>query len=95
MLARFQVGMSDIAATTAAQPATPTRLAAAAAARAERRAANRPWAARAKSKPTQQPPAAQKSKAAAPRAIAPAEGTARGNGTLGVGDAGDSEWQEF
>ena len=96
MLARFQVGMSDIAATTAAQPATPAKPAAAAAHRAERRAANRPWAGRgAKSKPAQQPPAAPKPKAAAPRALAPAEATARGNGTLGAGDAGDSEWQEF
>jgi methyl-accepting chemotaxis protein len=87
MLARFQVGMADIA-----PPAQP---AAANATRAERRGANRPWAGRARSKSAQPFATLQKPKAEAPRTVAPAPAAARGNGTLGAGDAGDSEWQEF
>jgi methyl-accepting chemotaxis protein len=88
MLARFQVGLADIAAPAAAQPATSARPAAAGSpARAERRSANRPWAGRVPAKPARQPtPAFPKPKA---------EVAARGNGTVGTGDAGDSEWQEF
>jgi hypothetical protein len=95
MLARFQVGVAEITAMPSAQAASAARTAAAAAARADRRGANRPWAARAKSKPAmpqarpRKPAAEGASAAAAPRAAA------RSNGTLGNGDAGDSEWQEF
>jgi methyl-accepting chemotaxis protein len=93
MLARFQVGVAEIAATTSARSAAVARTAAAgAAARAERRGASRPWAARAKSKPAI-PPQAKPQKPAA--ASAAPRAAPRGNGTLGSGDAGDSEWQEF
>ena len=93
MLARFQVGVAEIAASTSARSATVARTAAAgASARAERRGASRPWAARAKSKPAI-PPQARPQKPAA--ASAAPRAAPRGNGTLGSGDAGDSEWQEF
>jgi methyl-accepting chemotaxis protein len=92
MLARFQVGVAEI---TAMPSASAARTAADAAARAERRGTSRPWAGRAKSKPAmpqarpRKPAAEGASAAAAPRTAS------RGNGTLGNGDAGDSEWQEF
>jgi methyl-accepting chemotaxis protein len=96
MLGRFQVGIADIADTTFTQPGAAANAAAAGmAARADRRGANRPWTGRgAKAKPAipqarPQKPAAQSTSAAAPRVAS------RGNGTLGTGDAGDSEWQEF
>ena len=91
MLARFQVGMAEITASVSA-PATAAkaaRTAAAAGARAERRSANRPWAARGT------PAKTVKQKPESPHAAAPPPGGSRGNGTLGGGDAGDSEWQEF
>jgi methyl-accepting chemotaxis protein len=97
MLGRFQVGMAEITApTAAAAPRTSRPGAAASPARAERRGTNRPWVGRARSKaappqPTAQKPGAQSMRASAP----PAAATARGNGAVGTGDAGDSEWQEF
>jgi len=96
MLARFQVGVAEIAGTTSAQPAIGARTAAAAAApRADRRGANRPWAARAKGKGMPAPAKPQKPGAESASAAAPPRAASRGNGTLGTGDAGDSEWQEF
>jgi methyl-accepting chemotaxis protein len=87
MLARFQVGMADVP-TTATQRAPFARPAAAGVTpRGERRGASRPWAGRAQSRP------AAKSEAA--RTVAPPQSAPPRNGTLGTGDAGDSEWQEF
>jgi methyl-accepting chemotaxis protein len=92
MLARFQVGMADIAMPASAPVIAAPKPAAAAATRAERRGANRPWAGRAAPKAAKQKPAA----AEPPRAAAPPPAAApRGNGTLGAADSGDSEWQEF
>jgi methyl-accepting chemotaxis protein len=99
MLARFQVGMADITTPTlapAAQAASPSRL--------ERRGAHRPWAGRgdaakaARPKPTVEPARAAESRPQGKpsgTAAAPVAAAARGNGTVGTGDAGDSEWQEF
>jgi methyl-accepting chemotaxis protein len=91
MLARFQVGMEDIALPTAAPAASAPK--AAVAVRAERRGANRPWAGRGAAKAARQKPAAVPPARAA-AALSPAAAP-RGNGTLGVADSGDSEWQEF
>jgi len=89
MLARFQVGMAELTAPTSAPAAHVAKAATAAAAsasRAERRGANRPWTARAHgAKAAKQKPGAEPARAPA----------ARSNGTVGNGDAGDSEWQEF
>jgi methyl-accepting chemotaxis protein len=96
MLARFQVGMAEIGVPTAEPAPRVSRPAAAAAARVERRGANRPWAGRAKSRAAVPQPVANKPAAAERvRATAPAPSASRGNGTVGGGDAGDSEWQEF
>ncbi|HEX3845031.1 MAG TPA: methyl-accepting chemotaxis protein [Steroidobacteraceae bacterium] len=86
MLGRFQVDMADIA-TTATQPAPSAKPATAAAARMERRGVSRPWVGRAKSRSAP--------KAQAARTVAPPQSASLGNGTLGTGDAGDAEWQEF
>jgi methyl-accepting chemotaxis protein len=71
--------------------------------RAERRGPDRPWAARATDKPVRapgEPRADRRQRSATASAAAPARpqtpvAAPRGNGTLGSGDAGDSEWQEF
>jgi methyl-accepting chemotaxis protein len=91
MLARFQVGIAEIGAATFAPAAHASRgtAAAAASARAERRSANRPWTGRRSARTADQKPTTEPARAAAPPV------TARGNGTVGTGDAGDSEWQEF
>ncbi len=107
MLARFQVGMAEISAPapSAAAHAPKPATAATATPRAERRGANRPWAGRGGAKARTQKASAQARSAAVPggRAAsagerpvaAPSPAAARGNGTLGAGDASDSEWQEF
>ena len=114
MLARFQVGVGEIAAMTAMAPTTAVRDAQSAsrsAARMERRGANRPWTARTPGKAAKQKPRTEAVPMAVPGGGAPSPAvpaarsppesarpvaaTARGNGTLGTGDAGDSEWQEF
>ena len=60
---------------------------AAARSRMERRAASRPWAARGgAAKAVQQKPTVEPARTAV---------VARGNGNVGTGDGGDSEWQEF
>jgi len=89
MLARFQVGVSQIV-PPAFAPAQASRAAAASPARAERRGADRPWAARggAAKAPRHKP-------AAEPARAAESVAAARGSGTAGTGDSGDSEWQEF
>ena len=95
MLARFQVGMSEIGAPAFAPAAHVSKPAAAkaAAARAERRATNRPWAGRGgAARPAKPKTTAEPARAAAPPLTAAAS---RGNGTVGNGDAADSEWQEF
>ncbi len=87
MLARFQVGVAELA-TPGFAPASQASRAAevAAQSRAERRRANRPWTGRgAAGKAAQQKPTAEPARAAV---------VARGNGG-GSGDSGDSEWQEF
>jgi hypothetical protein len=90
MLARFRVGISEIIAPAPAAPAPkPARKGAERGTRVDRRSANRPWTGR--SNPAK--PAMQKPEST--RAAAPPASSARGNGTLGAGDAGDSEWQEF
>jgi methyl-accepting chemotaxis protein len=100
MLARFQVGMAEITSPSsepAAHAPKPATTAAASKPRVERRGPNRPWAGRAKGKAALPQPTSHK-KAAAESAGAVASlpaAAARGNGTLGSGDAGDSEWQEF
>jgi methyl-accepting chemotaxis protein len=90
MLARFQVGMAEISAPAA-------HASKAAAAWGERRGSSRPWTGRGGA------PKAARHKVAVEPARA-AEGTppvqagvaaSRGNGTVGTGDTGDSEWQEF
>jgi methyl-accepting chemotaxis protein len=92
MLARFQVGMTDLTMPAPAAPRASRPATAAAAPRAERRGNSRPWAGRAAAKPAKQKPAA----AEPARAPAPPPAAApRGNGTLGAADGGDSEWQEF
>jgi methyl-accepting chemotaxis protein len=98
MLARFQVGMADIATTASAQvsAAAPRAhkpaAAAAASPRVERRGANRPWAGRSGGpRAAKHKPGAEPARAVAP----PPAAAARGNGTIGTGDAADSEWQEF
>ena len=91
MLARFQVGMAEITATSMPAAAAPkaARPAAERATRPERRSAARPWAGRGSpAKTTQHKPEST-------RAAAPPPSSARGIGTLGAGDAGDCEWQEF
>ena len=95
MLARFQVGIADITATTSAQAASAKPPAAKAAARVERRGTNRPWTARAGGKAATHRAAPQKPSADSTRTTTPPRAAANGNGTLGTGDAGDSEWQEF
>jgi methyl-accepting chemotaxis protein len=99
MLARFQVGMTEIIA-----PAAHAPRAAAAAARVERRGTSRPWTARAApAKAGRHKPAAEPARAGTPpgkssgTVIAAQAGVAstRGSGTVGTGDTGDSEWQEF
>ena len=85
MLARFQVGVAELT----ASEATPASRAAEAAARSrmERRRSSRPWAGRgAAAKAAPQKPTAEPARTAV---------VARGNGSVGTGDAGDSEWQEF
>jgi len=98
MLARFQVGMADIASPVAPVAAAPKAhaakpaAAAAASPRVERRSANRPWAARGgAAKAAKQKPSAEPVRTVA----VPPAAAARGNGAVGSGDAGDSEWQEF
>jgi methyl-accepting chemotaxis protein len=95
MLARFQVGMAEIGAPTAEPAPRASRPAAAASARVERRAANRPWAGRAKGKAVAPQPIATKPAVEKVRVAAPVPSASRGNGTVGSGDAGDSEWQDF
>jgi methyl-accepting chemotaxis protein len=88
MLARFQVGVAELAAPAFAPASHASRAAEAAAqARMDRRGTNRPWAARGgAAKAVQQKPTAEPARAAV---------VARGNGNVGTGDGGDSEWQEF
>jgi len=105
MLGRFQVGMGEISTPAAAPMAHAPKAAAAAAARAERRGANRPWAGRAGGgRAARQKPGAEPGRAASARpepartaaaAAPPPAAASRGNGTIGTGDAADSEWQEF
>ena len=95
MLARFQVGIADVAATASARPASATPATAKAASRAERRGANRPWAGRASGKAATHRAAPQKQSVDSARIPTPPRAAAGGNGALGTGDAGDSEWQEF
>ncbi|HTL92297.1 MAG TPA: methyl-accepting chemotaxis protein [Steroidobacteraceae bacterium] len=90
MLSRFQVRMAEITSPASALPAPkPARPAAERGARTDRRSTNRPWAGRGST------PKTVKHKPESTRAAAPPAGASRGNGTLGAGDAGDSEWQEF
>jgi methyl-accepting chemotaxis protein len=81
------------------------------AARLERRGATRPWAPRGAAAPARAKPGAQAAAGQAeplpvrgggapgadvPSGRSPLQGSpARGNGTLGAADGGDSEWQEF
>jgi methyl-accepting chemotaxis protein len=100
MLARFQVGMADIAAPAFAPAVHASKTAAAAAAsRVERRGANRPWSGRSGAGKAAKPKSSAKPAGteAAPPAVRPPSEPARsrGNGTLGAADSGDSEWQEF
>ncbi|MGH8169628.1 MAG: methyl-accepting chemotaxis protein [Steroidobacteraceae bacterium] len=96
MLARFQVGMADIA-VPAAEPAPrvskPAAASMGARSRVERRGGTRPWAGRGgPGKPTKHKPAAEPARAAA---TPPPAAAARGNGTVGTSDSADTEWQEF
>jgi ABC-type transporter Mla subunit MlaD len=97
MLARFQVGVEDIAAfATPSVPSSAELTAAGVVPRMERRKApSRPWAGRPQGRSTAPLPAVQKPQAAAARAVTSPQSGPRGNGTLGAADAGDSEWQEF
>ncbi len=91
MLARFQVGIAEIGTPTFAPAARASRGAveAGASSRAERRSTGRPWAGRGPGRAAETKTTMEPARAAAP----PVAG--RGNGTIGSGDAGDSEWQEF
>ena len=88
MLARFQVGVAELAAPAFAPTSQVSRAAEAAArSRMERRGTNRPWAARGgAAKAVQRKPTVEPARTAV---------VARGNGNVGTGDGGDSEWQEF
>jgi methyl-accepting chemotaxis protein len=101
MLARFQVGMTEISSRSAH-----AHKAAATAARAERRGSDRPWIGHGgAAKAARHKPAVAAARAAqgTPSGKSTATGgtakagvaASRGNGTVGTGDTGDSEWQEF
>jgi methyl-accepting chemotaxis protein len=93
MLARFQVGMAEMAAPDAAPASASNPGPAPAAPRPERRGPSRPWSGRGAPKTARAKPRAPE----AVRALAPpaAAASPRSNGTLGAADGGDSEWQEF
>jgi len=88
MLARFQVGVADLATpgfVAASQASAGTEVPTHS--RGERRRGNRPWAGRSGAgKAVQHKSTAEPARTAA---------VARGNRSVGTGDTGDSEWQEF
>jgi len=88
MLGRFQVGMSELVTPAFAPVGQASRAGEVAAqSRVERRGGNRPWTGRGgAAKAAQLKPTAEPVRAAI---------VARGNGSVGTGDTGDSEWQEF